>query len=788
MSMKWLAAVRRFVAALVVLVVVVIGVDGSAAQPVTSVPPTQDPGTSGASGLPAHLTAAQARDLLARMSDSEARELLLKQLETLEAASEPQPAAPLSMFFDLQADMYTMRNRLRAMLAAVPELPSLGPFMVMRITKGYEPSHIWAIGWSVLAIFSGALAGEAAFRLMFRPLMRQLSGLSVKSEFGKLGMLLLRALIRLIAIAAFAAIAALLFLFIFKGHEVARIAFWSILAFLIFVRVSAAALAVLLAPRQPALRLPDVDNGAARRLYWSFLLLIGLSASSVIFGNFLRHIGTEPALMLAAGELLVLVNVAAIIAMIWTRRLEIARLLGAGSAKTMAIGGSMGSLIARYWHVFAVAYVFAMGVLATVHRLLTGEVQGARIFPTLAVLIALPLIDGLLRMIVRQFFAAPGDNQDRRSEALPSPDILAEPPPEDGHPRAGAALASMGNETIYGTDYGRVILRNGRILLALVSVMFLANIWNIHLEAMAAHGIGARVAGSLFDIVVTLVLASAAWGIVKTAINRQLPHEGLDALALAEGDLGGTGLSRLETLLPLARKFLYIGLVTIVAMIVISALGINIGPLLAGAGVVGIAVGFGAQTLVRDIISGVFFLVDDAFRVGEYIDVGEGKGTVERMSVRSLMLRHHLGQINTIPFGAIRRVTNYSRDWAIMKLEMRVPFETDLEKLRKIVKAVGVEMMADPTYGATFIQPLKSQGVHHMDDSSFIVRVKFMAKPGEQFVLRREIFRRLQEAFEANGIKFAPRRVIVDSTGAPDRAAAAAAVANDGTGPVPTGV
>ena len=116
-------------------------------------------------------------------------------------------------------------------------------------------------------------------------------------------------------------------------------------------------------------------------------------------------------------------------------------------------------------------------------------------------------------------------------------------------------------------------------------------------------------------------------------------------------------------------------------------MGVNIGPLLAGAGIVGIAVGFGAQTLVRDILSGIFFLFDDAFRIGEYIDVGEGKGTVERMSIRALMLRHQLGHVYTVPFGAIRRVANYSRDWMIMKLEVRVPFDTDLERMRKIVKA-----------------------------------------------------------------------------------------------------
>ncbi len=137
---------------------------------------------------------------------------------------------------------------------------------------------------------------------------------------------------------------------------------------------------------------------------------------------------------------------------------------------------------------------------------------------------------------------------------------------------------------------------------------------------------------------------------------------------------------------------------------------------------------------------------------------------VEKVSLRSFRLRHHNGPINTIPFGEVQRITNYSRDWVLMKLEMRVPSDTDLEKLRKVVKKVGQNMMEDPVYGPNFLQPLKSQGVNRMDDDgSFIIRVKFMSKPGEQFVLRREVFRRVQEAFAENGIKFAPKRVMVDT-------------------------
>lgn len=115
-----------------------------------------------------------------------------------------------------------------------------------------------------------------------------------------------------------------------------------------------------------------------------------------------------------------------------------------------------------------------------------------------------------------------------------------------------------------------------------------------------------------------------------------------------------------------------------------------------------------------------------------------------------------------------------------MKLELRLPFDTDLERVRKLVKGVGRDMLADPELGPNFLQPLKSQGVHRMDDSAFIIRVKFMAKPGEQFILRREVYRRLQEAFYANGLRFAPRRVIVDGPAVLNDAAAASLAAETG--------
>ena len=202
---------------------------------------------------------------------------------------------------------------------------------------------------------------------------------------------------------------------------------------------------------------------------------------------------------------------------------------------------------------------------------------------------------------------------------------------------------------------------------------------------------------------------------------------------------------------------------------------------MAGAGVVGIALGFGAQTLVRDVISGFFFLLDDAFRVGEYVEAGELRGTVEAISLRSLRLRHHRGPVHTVPFGELRSLTNHSRDWVIVKMELLVTYDTDVDRVKKILKQIGREMAQDPELGPNLIEPLKSQGIYQLSDSGILVRAKFTAKPGEQFIIRREAYRRIKQAFEANGIRFAYPTVTIHSSLA--TAGPAPAVASDGVQP-----
>ncbi|HTN96423.1 MAG TPA: mechanosensitive ion channel family protein, partial [Nordella sp.] len=209
----------------------------------------------------------------------------------------------------------------------------------------------------------------------------------------------------------------------------------------------------------------------------------------------------------------------------------------------------------------------------------------------------------------------------------------------------------------------------------------------------------------------------------------------------------------------------------------LSAIGVNIGPLLAGFGVLGLAVSFGSQTLIKDIVSGVFFMADDAFRVGEYIETGKQKGTVEKIHLRSVRLRHQNGQIHTIPFGQLDAITNYSRDWATVKFEIRLDRDADIEMARKVIKKVGLAMQQDPELGPDLISPLKMQGIQDITDSAVVVRLKFTAKPKNPSLLQRDAFKRVYRALQEAGVSLASNAVVVRSPTHSTVAGAAASAA-----------
>jgi small-conductance mechanosensitive channel len=718
------------------------------------------------------LTKLEVRDLLSRLSDDEVRALLISQLDRLATAKTVSESE--KTFEESIASLY---RRMNVMWAAMPALPHLGTFIFQKLTEGQPPSRMRSVSLFLVVIFLGAGIVEWLFRRLFTRLSQLAHGGETVTTIDRLGVAGLRLAIDLVSIGVFVLAAILIYFAFYDDHAPTNSAISAILWTVVFTRAILAIANILFSPDRPGLRLLPLDDETARHSFRRVALVGFLIVVAVQLGKLLHQYELAEGPTLAEGAITTLAVLGVIVVMIWRDRKMVATMISSPENSDSISVGPAREFLAANWHVLASCYILGLWLFSMIGRLLMGEGQGGPIIISLLLLPAVPTVDWLARTGIRRLCEGPAQERqaDDAIEASPSDEDTTN---LDAIPIAERHSSQHPSETA-GQAFEPVLVRNMRVVLGLFVVLILAEVWGLNLHNVAAASMSGRVADALFEIIVTLILAWAVWGFIRSTITYYAPHEGIDVDQMIEGEAGGTGLSRAQTLLPLFRKFILITLVVIVTMVALSSLGVSIGPLIAGAGVVGLAIGFGAQTLVRDIISGAFFLADDAFRIGEYIDVGVAKGTVERISVRSFRLRHHNGPINTIPFGEVQKVTNYSRDWVMMKLEMRVPSDTDLEKLRKVVKKVGQQMMEIPEFSENLLQPVKSQGVNRMDDDgAFVIRVKFMCKPGEQFVLRREVFRRVQEAFAENGIKFAPRRVIIDSSsGISEEQALAAAVA-----------
>lgn len=325
-----------------------------------------------------------------------------------------------------------------------------------------------------------------------------------------------------------------------------------------------------------------------------------------------------------------------------------------------------------------------------------------------------------------------------------------------------------------GRRIATVLLDRGvRALIITAAAFWLGRMIGLAADRMAAgETMLDRLARGAIGGIVILLAADLLWHLARAYINGKLDDSRIEG---AITDEEKASRARLQTLLPIFRNILAVVIAVIAVLMVLSGLGVEIGPLIAGAGVVGVAVGFGAQTIVKDVISGMFYLWDDAFRVGEYIESGSHKGVVEAFSLRSVRLRHHRGPLTTVPFGELGAVRNLNRDWTIDKITLNVTYDTDLVKAKKVIKQIGQQLLDNPDYSPHIIETLKMKGVEQFGEFAIVIRLAMMTKPGEQFVIRRNALAMIRNAFKENGIEFAVPTVQVSSEGHESEAHAAAA-------------
>ncbi len=504
---------------------------------------------------------------------------------------------------------------------------------------------------------------------------------------------------------------------------------------------------MVLAPYACQYRISQFSNKDALRLYHWLWITATLDICTIVIGLWLFELGLTVDVFALVTAILTLFVVILNIGLILVNRKPISRAIRNGARIDQV--GRLSRFVSTAWAPIAIVYFIFAWVDLTYRLVLEIPLSTPLVLGAYAILLSIIVVYGLINYLIERFFHRSAVMEEINSA------MLTDDPDSTDVQEVQEKLEPTQHPLNNFEDLAR---RVAGVLAFVAGLWALFSIWDVESKMTAADGAVER----SLDIIVILFIGYIVYHMFRIWIDSKIRDEGGEEIEVAPGDEGGgSGASRLATLLPLFRNFILVVVVVTIALIALLQLGINVSPLFAGAGVAGLAIGFGAQTLVRDIFSGAFFLVDDAFRKGEYIDVGEVKGTVEKISVRSFQLRHHLGPLHTIPFGEIQVLTNYSRDWVMMKLPLRVTYDTDVEKVRKLIKKLGLALMEDPEIGDNFLQPLKSQGVIEMQDSAMIIRVKFMTKPGDQWVIRKRVFQEIRDLFAAEGIKFAHREVTV---------------------------
>jgi len=701
------------------------------------------------------------------LADERVQEWLRQQADNAETTGTTQ--AP-SVRDQLDALILRTQDRIAALVRTWEGLGQAPELMQSRWREQVtDDRRVQSLTFVLVFLFLGA-GLEWLFRQYSNPIRRRLEITQFKTPAKRIMAAVTRAGLALAGLLAFA-VGSIGAFSAFDWPPILFALILNLLMAIVVVRVVGTTLLLFFAPFVPRLRLVPVNTGMARVISRTGLAFAAVLVVAIAFRDVFAQVievfnpqGGDNALLAVSVMLALVVSLTALLC------------LHAGFFLAARLNPEAASKSARKWRGFLSLLI----VLSLAFWILDLGLIMWSVLCTGLLIVSLKL---LRAWVDHAFDTAIADYMAK----LPPPPVV-----EASEDIIDDAEAEEIIEVIDPYETYRPLAQRVVRFAAIISVGFvLALIWNLGIfESNENPTVMQGLFSVLLDSAAALLIADLLWTWARTAIDRRLKAYRPPTDGSAPGPE-----ARMATLLPLLRVVLMVALLLMVAMSILSSMGVNIAPILAGASVLGIAIGFGAQSLVKDVVSGIFFLIDDAFRVGEYVEIDQLRGTVERISIRSLQIRHHRGAVHTLPFGELKSMTNYSRDWVIMKLEFRVPFDTDLKLVKKLIKQVGAQLKENPDYGDGIIETLKSQGVRRMEEFNMVVGVKFMTRPGEQWLVRRDAYQGVRDIFEANGIRMAERNVKVeiagDETLTDEQRKAVSAAAHDATtnklppGPIP---
>ncbi|TWI57570.1 small-conductance mechanosensitive channel [Pseudomonas duriflava] len=507
-------------------------------------------------------------------------------------------------------------------------------------------------------------------------------------------------------------------------------------------RATMALIRLLIAPAGQGLRLFTVRTDIASALERWLRYAVILASFGLALADALEVLGAGKAGHLAIVKLFSLLVHLCLVILIFRLRTPVGAMIAA-PAEASGTTTALRNWLALVWSFFAAAFVSGLWVVWAL-----GVENG---FPKLinfiglsgTIIIAARLVAILILGAVERAFRPP-EEPDNEADSAPTSAIRSR-------------LASR---------YYPLARHLTTLVITLCTGVILCQVWGLDALGWFAGGtIGRSLLSALLTILVAALVAIVVWECANAAVQRRL------ALWAAQGDL--VRAARLRTLLPMLRSFLLIAIVLIVGLTALSQLGVNTTPLLAGASIIGVAVGFGSQKLVQDFITGIFLLMENAMQVGDWVTVAGVSGTVEYLSIRTVRLRASDGSLHIVPFSSVSTVNNINRGIGNASVRINVGYHTDIDQVFDTLKAIGAEMREDPAFKDLIINDLEVWGVDAVDGSMVTVLGQMRCIDKGRWGVQREINRRILKRFRELGITIAdPRTYLVmpNKTAAADRA------------------